>query len=460
LDGQGTDAVWNQATEVVVTVSGGANTVGNVDVHLKSVYFGGKVYFLAQWADGDDSKDRFPWVFNATAGKWEQKGNLTSGHENTYYEDQFAMMWDIGGSVTGFGGPDGIGPTITDHAGLLYTNGPTEMADIWQWKRVGTGSVNQTDDQYLNNSNGPGWPDGGRHNDPEISGGYSNSNQTLTYEDNAALQASVPRAWVPAASGDDNYWIRKSDLGFRAYNITKVWTNGTMQDERGAYILNTTARIPGILVAPIVGDRGNLTASAVWSGGSWTMELARDLVTGSQYDVQFSDTGASAIYDFGLAAFNNSQSGYNKESDAVHGFVFSQPNQPPATPTISCDPPSPLAGNVVTFTATATDPDSGDELTYIWDFGDGTSGVEGNPSTHTYTSPGNYTVNVTVDDGHGHSKMGSLTIVVGERTELSNTVVFIIVAIIVILVLLLAVGLSRRKKPEQPAAPPPPPPSQ
>jgi PKD repeat protein len=80
----------------------------------------------------------------------------------------------------------------------------------------------------------------------------------------------------------------------------------------------------------------------------------------------------------------------------------------------------------------------------------------GNPATHTYGSAGNYTVNVTVDDGHGHTRLGSLTITVAERTGLSNTVVIIIVAVIVILVLLMAVGLSRRKKPEQPAAPPPP----
>ena len=456
MDGQGTDAVWNQATEIVITVSGGANTVGNVDVHLKSVYFGGRVYFLAQWADSDDSKNRFPWAFNAAASKWEQRGDLNSGQENAYFEDQLMMMWDIGGSVTGFGGPNGNGPSVTDHSGSYYTNGPTEMADIWQWKRVGTGSVNQIDDQYLNESNGAMWPEGGRHNDPGSSGGYSHSNQTLTYEDNAALQAFVPKAWVPAASGDDICWIKTSDLGVRAYNITKVWTNGTMQDEQGAYILNTTAQIPGILVAPIVGDRGNVTANARWSGGSWTLEFARDLVTGSQYDVQFNDTSPSAIYDFGLSTYNNSQRGDNKESNTVHGFVFGQPNQPPTTPTISTKPASPVAGESVTFTATATDPDSGDVLTYTWEFGDGASGVTGNPVTHTYDAVGNYTVNVTVDDGHGHSRTASLTITVGEKTGLSDTVTFIIVAVIVILVLLLAVGLSRRKKPEQPAAPPPP----
>jgi hypothetical protein len=456
LDGQGTDTAWSQANEIVVTVSGGENTVGNVDVHLKSAYVGGRVYFLAQWADPNDSKDRFPWEYDVAAGEWEQKGDISSGQENTYYEDKLAMIWDIGGTVSGFGGPTGTGPTTTCHSGLHYTNGPAELADIWHWKRVRTGPVNQMDDQYMNSSNGAGWPEGGRHSDPKTSGGYSDNNQTLNYEDNPGVQAYVPKAWVPAASGNDLYWVRNSDLGVRAYNITKVWTNGTMQDEQGTYILNSTAQIPGILVAPFVGDRGNITAGALWSSGSWTLEFGRDLVTGSQFDVQFSDTSPAATYDFGLATFNNSQKGHNKEFNAVYGFVFGQPNQPPTTPTISTSPSSPVAGEAVTFTATATDPDTGDSLTYTWEFGDGTSSVTGNPATHTYDSVGNYTVNVTVDDGHGHTRSASLIITVGESTGLSNTVVIIIVAVIVILVLLMAVGLSRRKKPEPPASPPPP----
>ena len=51
----------------------------------------------------------------------------------------------------------------------------------------------------------------------------------------------------------------------------------------------------------------------------------------------------------------------------------------------------------VKFTNKSTDTD-GDELTYSWDFGDGNTSTDKNPS-HTYESNGKYTVELTVSDG-------------------------------------------------------------
>jgi len=72
-------------------------------------------------------------------------------------------------------------------------------------------------------------------------------------------------------------------------------------------------------------------------------------------------------------------------------------NQPPSV-SASRNP----AGNVrvgvpIAFTATATDPD-GDALTYLWDFGDGTTSTEQNP-TKAYLAAATRTVTVTVSDG-------------------------------------------------------------
>lgn len=54
-------------------------------------------------------------------------------------------------------------------------------------------------------------------------------------------------------------------------------------------------------------------------------------------------------------------------------------------------------GEAVMFTAAAADAD-GDTLTYAWDFGDGSTSSEANP-THTFTTVGEFTVKVTVGDG-------------------------------------------------------------
>lgn len=49
--------------------------------------------------------------------------------------------------------------------------------------------------------------------------------------------------------------------------------------------------------------------------------------------------------------------------------------------------------------STSSDPD-GDYLSYVWKFGDGTSG-SGPTVTHTYTALGTYTATVTIYDGRG-----------------------------------------------------------
>ncbi len=74
-------------------------------------------------------------------------------------------------------------------------------------------------------------------------------------------------------------------------------------------------------------------------------------------------------------------------------------NTPP-TVTIAADPTNGNAPLTTNFTATVTDPDDGAVFTYNWDFGDGNTSTEANP-THQYltasTTP--YNVTLTVSDG-------------------------------------------------------------
>jgi type II secretory pathway pseudopilin PulG len=60
--------------------------------------------------------------------------------------------------------------------------------------------------------------------------------------------------------------------------------------------------------------------------------------------------------------------------------------------------------------STSSDPD-GDHLSYVWKFGDGTTG--GGPTvTHTYTALGTYTATVIVYDGHGGAASASVVLTV------------------------------------------------
>jgi len=75
-------------------------------------------------------------------------------------------------------------------------------------------------------------------------------------------------------------------------------------------------------------------------------------------------------------------------------------------------PAAAVTGMTARFHAAGTDPNF-DPLTFIWDFGDGSETVEGSPATHTYESPGDYDILVTVSDGRG----GAVT----ERSRISIT---------------------------------------
>ena len=69
-------------------------------------------------------------------------------------------------------------------------------------------------------------------------------------------------------------------------------------------------------------------------------------------------------------------------------------------------------GNLVTFTAGASDAASGVSGAYAWTFGDNTAQGSGANTSHTYTQPGTYVAKVTTADGAGNSGEASVTITV------------------------------------------------
>jgi PKD repeat protein len=80
-------------------------------------------------------------------------------------------------------------------------------------------------------------------------------------------------------------------------------------------------------------------------------------------------------------------------------------------PTATVGPFSGQVGTPIAFTANATDPSPADRaagLTYVWDFGDGTTGNGQTPS-HAYTAEGLYQVLLTVSDKDGGSTTVSTT---------------------------------------------------
>ncbi len=283
LDGQ-VDALWQQATPLSFKAVGGANLPGGTtDVTMRALYTEDTVYFLVQYKDPTQSFRRSPWVKQAD-GSWKQlkDANDKGGDNNLYYEDKMAILWNINSPAFAQ-----TGCFSTCHVGEgkpfgnKYTPNPGERLDLWHWKSVRTGSVGQLDDQWVDSTryDKDKAPEAGRKSDPKTGGGYV---------DNVSDDKKGPKFALKGNKPAPPYWIIDSEK--EPFDNSKYKAG----DEA-----------PGIIVAPFTGDRAHIAVRSEWKDGVRTLEIARKLVTGSEYDVQFSDL--KKAYEFGVAVFENAQ---------------------------------------------------------------------------------------------------------------------------------------------------------
>jgi hypothetical protein len=138
-------------------------------------------------------------------------------------------------------------------------------------KRVRTGTVGQADDQYVDSIryDKDKAPEAGRKSDPNT-GGYKNN-----VSETRRARSSPRRAT-------------------RQHHHTGSWSKYQAGD-----------KVPGIIVAPYTGDRGDISAKIVYKDGERISVFWRKLSTGSEFDVQFTDPKKEDA--FGVAVFDNAQ---------------------------------------------------------------------------------------------------------------------------------------------------------
>ncbi|MBE0491773.1 MAG: ethylbenzene dehydrogenase [Sulfurospirillum sp.] len=263
--------------------------IQDTSVDLKSLYDAENIYFRVEYADPTQSLERYPWIKQAD-GTWKMKKNYDeTGHENTYYEDKFAMFWNI--NTKGF---DKKGCAIACHIakdgkingysekapGRKYTRNLKETIDMWHWMSVRGEPVGHNTDQFVDSTdNGKTNKNWGRKGDEIISGGY---------KDNVNKEKTAP-IFMSKNKDHKEFWILESDK----VPFVDTFKAGDM--------------IPSMIVAPMEGSRGDVASKAKWENGKWTLVFKRALVTkhpkSEIQDVQFNDLKKE--YSFGVAVFDN-----------------------------------------------------------------------------------------------------------------------------------------------------------
>ncbi|OEH87020.1 hypothetical protein BHU72_01840 [Desulfuribacillus stibiiarsenatis] len=311
--------VWDQAPEFQVSLSGGAMLQGgtggkfddgNTEVGIKALYDNQNIYMQFVWEDSTESLARGPWI--------KENGKLVLKPYNEYYEDKFAVLWNINDSVAGFN-EQGCGVTchttefkaengspIIKH----YTNAENEILDMWHWKSVRQNTVFgpdkpglMHDQQMVNtrfNPEDPATKGAGRKADPG----------EKEYKVNATEDKSQPLYVFDGEVKNGNPYVIVEGIDNR-----KEYTSAYLaQMKEGDFI-------PGAISFQITGDPADIAAKAKWENGVWTMEIQRKLVTNSDKDIAFNDLNKE--YFFSVAAFDNSQIGHAFQA-GVQKLIFRQ----------------------------------------------------------------------------------------------------------------------------------------
>jgi len=349
------EAGWDQATKLVTRteVPNPENDVftgyvgkGN-DLTLRSLYDDQYVYLLAEWVDSEKSTKHQTWYFNPTDKRWKQESaypTFTNSLETrkAFNEDKLAFLFNISKSTIGF---DTKTCYATCHTNLLvdpstglpttpgvsggtarhYTNASNERVDMWHWKSVRNGGMNQADDQYQYNAR-----PNGRTSDSKVSGGTTNNTQNLTMT-GTATSVAVPKYVIPSR---DNYdWIEKAEItAGTAKLVTAVDENGVLTLADNSTIDPNTGTdyqrvgaglgvkaIPYIITEPIVGNYGDITAVGIYSGTGWTVEIKRLLKT---TDTVNQDVDLSSLEDqpFGVSIFDRADKAHGIKTNLVLKF--------------------------------------------------------------------------------------------------------------------------------------------
>ncbi len=248
--------------------------------------------------------------------------------------------------------------------------------------------------------------------------GQGNCNGTRTL----AAQALVD--WLatdPTGSGDPDYLIM-GDLNSYAMEdpITAIKTGSDDTAGTSDDYINLISNFQGTYAYSYTfdGQAGYLDHSLANTSlfsqvtGAADWHINSDEPDVLDYDTSFKPAAQDALYE---------ANGYRSSDHDSVVIGLDLVNYPPELGTVSVSSSLALVGTSINSSVAFTDPDKLDTHTATWDWGDGSTSsgnvTESNGSgtitnSHVYSTPGVYSVSVTVDDGYGNTDTASYDYVV------------------------------------------------
>jgi PKD repeat protein/predicted RNA-binding protein with TRAM domain len=327
----------------------------------------GGVAYVGVWGRSDDKYSPALIYFDnlskgttyiAEASSHEFGHNLGLSHDGTSSAEYY----------------EGLGSGYTSWAPIM---GNSYYKNVTQWSKGDYAGANNTQDDLGIIGSKLGWV-------VDDHGGSSANATPLSVEDNGEVLVSDPELdpfnLYPAnkgtidGAGDADYFSFDAPGGMVELTVNPAWQAFYRTSRRGAN-LDVSAQL-------LDADGNVLVASDPTSD---TFATVTTTLTEGSYFLAVSPVG------------NGNYSNYASQGQYfISGTLAAAPNTPPqADFGFDCD------GLICGFTNTSTDA-NGSISAIVWDFGDGDTATEQNP-THSYSAEGSYSVTLTATDNDGAS---------------------------------------------------------
>jgi hypothetical protein len=320
LDGDTSDPVWHSVQPFSLMTNQGGNFDGRGEsrVEIRAVHDGTWAYFLFTWEDPTRSLKQLPLIKRIDGWHLLHDG-YERGDERAFNEDKFAVLLttsdvDLAGDRTFHASPQPIpgAPATMTGRGLHFTTTDTYV-DVWQWKATSSGPTGWMDDDHFGPPLQPTPMQA--NNAVPYRGGFAPDPGTANYSNNfeRPTEASDSDAFVAPRRLPRDLTATLSRMGQLSLDanvgesdgarwfMTEAETLPYVQEVDRLIPIGTV--IPGVIISgDFSGDRADVRCAARWASGHWSLEVARRLDTGSEFDVPIK-TGVFMR----VAAFDHSQ---------------------------------------------------------------------------------------------------------------------------------------------------------